>query len=142
MASFVTERWKPLPLTEPVNFKSKLQKGNRIQVPKLIRWLFKLEPTQTLKVEVRPEGSFEAEEFYVCMKKDGRITIPKLILQLLEEDEEESLVDYVLNVSLEPCSSAWCRIEKGDWRNAQESLGSELGYIQIWNMDYEVKSSF
>jgi len=27
-------------------------------------------------------------------------------------------------------------------REATLNLGSELGYIQIWNMDYEVKGSF
>jgi len=33
-----------LPLTEKVKFKTLLQHGNRIQVPKLVRWQFKMEP--------------------------------------------------------------------------------------------------
>jgi len=94
-----------LPLTESVDFKARLQKGNRIQIPRLIRWQFKMEPSQVLKVTVRPEGlGFSEEEFYARMNRDGRITIPKLILDILE-DEDESLVGYVLKVSLEPVES-------------------------------------
>jgi hypothetical protein len=35
-----------LPLTERVEFKAVLQKGNRVQIPKLVRWRFKLETDQ------------------------------------------------------------------------------------------------
>ena len=41
-----------MPLTEKINFKTKLQKGNRIQVPQLIRWEFKAETNQLLNVGV------------------------------------------------------------------------------------------
>jgi hypothetical protein len=47
-----------MPLTEKITFKTTLQKGNRIQVPKLIRWQFKLEPTQTLKVGVIAQNTW------------------------------------------------------------------------------------
>ena len=58
-----------------------------------------------LKVEVKPEGTIGIrEEFFARMNKDGRITIPKLILELLEDAVETSLVGYALEVSLEPCS--------------------------------------
>ena len=56
-----------------------------------------------LKVEVKTEG-YSEEEFYACMSKDGRLTIPKLALELLQE-EDKSLVGYILIVSLEPCLS-------------------------------------
>ena len=39
-----------MPLTELVNFKTRLQRGNRIQLPKLVRWKYKLEQDQVLKV--------------------------------------------------------------------------------------------
>ena len=91
-----------MPLTESVSFKATMQKGNRIQVPRLIRWQFKLESTQVLNVSVKVVGSFGVrEEFYARMSKDGRITIPKLFVDLLKE-EEESLVDYALEVILSP----------------------------------------
>jgi len=37
-----------MPLTEKVTFKTLLQKGNRLQVPELIRWQFKMESNQIL----------------------------------------------------------------------------------------------
>lgn len=64
-------------MTEYVEFKAELQKGNRIQIPRLIRWQFKLEPTQVLKVKVQPIGAIMVhEEFFAKMSKDGRITVP------------------------------------------------------------------
>ena len=53
----VTLRGLSAPLTEAVEFKTVLQKGNRVQPPKLIRWKFKLETDQILKVTVFPAKS-------------------------------------------------------------------------------------
>ena len=64
-----------MPLTEKITFKSVLQKGNRIQVPQLIRWQFKLQPDQILKVSEAERAGYEP--FYAKMGKDGRIYIPK-----------------------------------------------------------------
>jgi bifunctional DNA-binding transcriptional regulator/antitoxin component of YhaV-PrlF toxin-antitoxin module len=97
-----------MPLTEEVSFKAMLQKGNRVQIPKLIRWQFKMEPQQVLKVKVNagsPIGS--KETFYAKMSRDGRIAIPKLTLELLRnEDDEESLVGSIFEVQLEPAKGA------------------------------------
>lgn len=94
-----------MPLTEPVNFKTMLQKGNRIQLPKLVRWRFKLEPNQVLKVTLTATNVFGAWEiFYARMDKSGRITIPKLTLELLQSKthEKQSLTGAVMEVRLEP----------------------------------------
>ena len=94
-----------MPLTEPVNFKTMLQKGNRIQLPKLVRWRFKLEPNQVLKVTLTATNVFGAwETFYARMDKSGRITIPKLTLELLQSKthEKQSLTGAVMEVRLEP----------------------------------------
>ena len=94
-----------LPLTEAIGFKCALQKGNRIQVPKLVRWQFKMEATQVLKVTVNVSGSFDnSESFYARMSKDGRITVPWLTLILLQKRTtgEKSLRTYALEVKLEP----------------------------------------
>ena len=90
-----------MPLTESVSFKAILQKGDRIQIPRLLRWQFKLEPTQILEIQVTLEGSFNEEEFLGRMNNDGRITIPKLIMNLLKEDEE-NLEGHVFRVMLTP----------------------------------------
>jgi len=97
-----------MPLTEKVFFKAVLQRGNRVQVPRLIRWQFKLEPVQLLHVRVRSqEGASGEEVFYMRMTRDGRLTIPKLALRTLQDDSgQESLVGYVLEIALKPTSGA------------------------------------
>jgi len=51
-----------MPLTEKVTFKGELQKRNRSQVPKLIRRLHKMEPTQILKVTIDVVNAFDEDE--------------------------------------------------------------------------------
>ena len=91
-----------LPLTEKVAFKAMLQTGNRIQIPKIIRWQYKLEPNQTLKATVTITQLIKIQEtFYTKITKDGRILIPKLILELIGKREIE-LTHHVLEISIEP----------------------------------------
>jgi len=71
----------------------------------LIRWQFKLEPTQVLEVTVKPVGAIGIrEKFFARLSSDGRLTIPRLVVDLLKE-EEESLVGSVLEVDLQPTSA-------------------------------------
>jgi len=91
-----------LPFTEPVSFKVVPQRGNKVQVPRLLRWQYRMEPDQVLRVEVRSEEFFGSESFLGRMRKDGRLTIPRLTLKLLRGDEEGNLEGYVLEVILEP----------------------------------------
>lgn len=70
-----------------------------------------------LKVKVQPVGAIGLrEESYARMSQDGRITIPKLLVDLLKEDleEKESLVDYAIEVTLQQtkesrasCKRSW-----------------------------------
>ena len=93
-----------LPLTERVEFKAILQKGNRVQLPKLVRWRFKLESNQVLKVSATAVNVFGGwETFYATMDKSGRITIPKLALkQLGSRRQDVVLVGAMFLVRLEP----------------------------------------
>ena len=60
--------WERLHLTEFVGFKVKFQGGNRVQVPRLIRWQFKLESPQVLRVKVKLVGAIVSlEEFFARM---------------------------------------------------------------------------
>jgi hypothetical protein len=98
-------RFKGVPLTEPVDFKTRLQMGNRFQLPKLVRWRYKLECDQVLRVKVSVVGSFGGwESFYARMDKSGRIAIPALTRKLLDSTkrDEQSLVGSVLEIRLEP----------------------------------------
>jgi bifunctional DNA-binding transcriptional regulator/antitoxin component of YhaV-PrlF toxin-antitoxin module len=93
-----------VPLTEAVSFKTCLQKGNRVQVPKPVRWQFKLEASQVLRVMVcLVDVRMSWETFYGRMDESGRITIPKLTLSLLQSKaDQQSLIGAVMEVNLEP----------------------------------------
>jgi bifunctional DNA-binding transcriptional regulator/antitoxin component of YhaV-PrlF toxin-antitoxin module len=93
-----------MPLTEYISFKTVLQKGNRIQLPKLVRWKYKLEQDQVLKVSVTTLNVFGWETFYARMDKSGRITIPKLTRSLLESSarDKQSLTGAVIKVNIGP----------------------------------------
>ena len=91
-----------MPLTQKVSFKTMLQKGNRVQVPKLVRWQFKMDTEQVLKVSVTAFNLWsDWQTFYARMGRDGRITVPKLQRELLR-GKEQDLTCYVMEVTLEP----------------------------------------
>lgn len=91
-----------LPLTQSVTFKTMLQKQNRLQVPLLVRWKFRLESSEVLRVTVNMAGMWGDEESFLArMLKDGRIVVPKLTLALLKDDES-SVEGQVMEVTLEP----------------------------------------
>ena len=61
-----------MPLTQKVTFTAMLQGWNRVQIPKLIRWQFKMEPSQILKVSVKAINVWTGWQFfYAKMGKDG-----------------------------------------------------------------------
>jgi bifunctional DNA-binding transcriptional regulator/antitoxin component of YhaV-PrlF toxin-antitoxin module len=93
-----------MPLTHSVSFKAAIGKGNRIQIPTLIRWEFKLEPTQLLTISIRHFNRGIEETFYTKMNKDGRITIPKINAELIKTQlhKEATLSDYAFEITLRP----------------------------------------
>ncbi len=61
-----------------------------------------MDSQQVLEVKVKLAGSFGGvERFYTKMGRDGRVTIPKLPLELLR-DKEQSVVGTALEVDLKP----------------------------------------
>jgi hypothetical protein len=91
-----------MPLTEKVTFTAALQSANTLQVPKLIRWQFKLDSNQTLKVGVNFIDLHKGcQFFYTKMRKDGRITLPKLVLSRFM-GEQANAAGFVLEIMLEP----------------------------------------
>ncbi|HEX7482216.1 MAG TPA: hypothetical protein VF350_01950 [Candidatus Bathyarchaeia archaeon] len=91
-----------MPLTERVCFKTKLQRGNRLQIPKYVRWHYKLEPTQIIEVTVKIVGVWRSPESFLSrISKDGRIVIPKLLIALFE-DGKPNLDNHVAEVWLDP----------------------------------------
>jgi hypothetical protein len=97
-------RESALVLTGHVEFKAVLQRGNRIQVPRLVRWSYKMKASQVLKVSVHFEGDWSSrEEFFAQISKDGRICVPKLTCGLLKAAyEEESIIGAIVVVLLRP----------------------------------------
>jgi DNA-binding transcriptional regulator/RsmH inhibitor MraZ len=91
-----------VPLTQKVSFKTMLQKGNRVQVPKVVSWQFKMDTEQVLKVSVTAINVWSGwQSFYAQMDKSGRVTIPKLTRELLR-DKEKSLTGCIMEVMVEP----------------------------------------
>ena len=89
-----------MPLTGRVTFKRPLEGCNKVQVPKIIRWQFKLEPDQVLRVGICGLGDGQ-EFFYTRMGKDGRIFIPKAVL-FAAHGKEENLAGHLVDITLEP----------------------------------------
>jgi len=67
----------------PETFHARVQKQMRVQLPRLLRWKYKLSPGEVMKVRVTtpPIGS---QKFYARLQKGGRITIPKITAELLD----------------------------------------------------------
>jgi len=92
-----------VPLTQNVTFQGVLEKGNRVQIPKLILWQFKIETDQVLKVGVNARESYRGWQFfYAKMDKQGRILVPKLTLSVMAREENQIFVGQVLEVILQP----------------------------------------
>ena len=78
-----------MPLTQKVTFKAAFQKGNRILIPKLIRWQFKIETQQVLKIGIKILGTGGGWQFfYAKMTRDGQLNISKMTLALLQGEKE------------------------------------------------------
>ncbi len=94
-----------MPLTDKVSFETRLQKGNRIQVPKLVRWRYKLESKQILIVSLHATGYWgDYGVFYSRMDKSGRINVPKLTLTIMRNPmrEKRELVGAIMKVTVTP----------------------------------------
>jgi len=73
-----------------------------VQVPKYVRWHYKLETTQILEVTVSILGVWPLPQIFLSrISKDGRIVIPKLTMALFE-DGKPNLYGYVAVVRLAP----------------------------------------
>jgi len=87
-----------LPLTERLSFKTRLQKGNRVQIPKYVRWHYKLETTQIIEATVSILGAWRPPQIFLSrISKDGRIVIPKLTI-ILFKDGKPNVDGYVADV--------------------------------------------
>ena len=93
-----------VPLSQKVTFQAALEARNKVQVPKLIRREFKMEPDQVLLVGVGIRNSLkDLEFFYARMTKDARIRIPKTARSNLQ-NEDTTLAGQILELTLEPAS--------------------------------------
>ena len=90
-----------MPLTTRVSFKVQMQNQNRFQIPKIVRWEYKIEPTQTLNVTLRTFDIGFEESFLAKMLPDGRITVPRIVIAQLQQ-RMPNLKANVIEVALEP----------------------------------------
>lgn len=59
-----------------VSFLARLQAENRIQIPVEVRWRYKLEPGQILRLKIHPVSGFSSEEFHSRLQHGGRVNVP------------------------------------------------------------------
>jgi bifunctional DNA-binding transcriptional regulator/antitoxin component of YhaV-PrlF toxin-antitoxin module len=97
-----------MPLTEIASFKAKLENRNRIQIPNLLRWRYKMEQGELLKANVRVFGSenYEEEIFLTKMTSDGRLTIPKITMNVFKQREEKNMTGCILEVTISPAGGS------------------------------------
>ena len=88
-----------MPLDQIVRFKNPIEKCGKVQVPKIIRWQFKMEPDQILKVGIYGRGG--QESYYAKMGKDGRIYIPKTIL-FCAFGKVDNLTGTLVEIAIQP----------------------------------------
>lgn len=94
-------------MTEPVSFKARVQRYNRIQIPVKVRWAYRLEPSEVFRVDLRI--GYHCEEFHGRMSKDGRLTIPlRIAEQWLHPGDPlyTALAGHMAKVTLYPIHSA------------------------------------
>ena len=72
-----------MPLSCDEEFLARVERYGRVQVPVLIRWKHKLEAGEVLSVYVRLTKRFGSESFYARLSKDGRFTIPRVVVEEL-----------------------------------------------------------
>ena len=97
-----------MPLTEIATFKAKLTRKNQIQIPRLLRWRYKMEHGELLKVNITPYNSesYQEEQFLAKMARDGRLTVPKLTIEVLKQREEKNLTGAILEVIVSPAGGS------------------------------------
>ena len=93
-----------MPLSESAHFKTKLTARNQIQLPRILRGQNKIEAGETFRVMVEVWGSHNSREqvFLAKTSADGRLTIPKITMEILEDMEEKKLVGAIFDVSIFP----------------------------------------
>ena len=88
-----------MPLTQRVTFKVQLQNQNRFQIPKVIRWQYKLEPSQIMKITLRI-FNISFYESFLGKLPDCRVTVPRIVIvQLLQRmpDLKASFIEIYLD---------------------------------------------
>jgi len=86
-----------LPLERQEEFTGVMQKNNRVQVPVLIRWKHRLEPSEILHIYVYNVKEYTGEGFYVRLSRDGRFTIPPKVAKRIDAKP-----GTILKVTLHP----------------------------------------
>ena len=90
-----------MPLTRRVTFKVQLQNQNRFQIPKMVRWEYKLEPSQPMKITLRVFNVVFNESFLGKMLPDGRVTVPRIVMVELRRRMPDLKAESI-EVALEP----------------------------------------
>jgi len=66
-----------------------------------------MEPGELLRVTVKPlePESYREEELLAKTATDGRLTVPKLTMKILEREEEKSFTGAIFEVTIRPAGN-------------------------------------
>jgi len=95
-------------------FLARAQRNNRVQVSVLIRWKHKLEAGEVLRVYIYFTEKSGSEGFCARMNRDGRFTIPKVVVEKLGIEprdmikvtlypQTKTIISSTLHVSVRAC---------------------------------------
>ncbi len=65
-------------------FHAKVQKALRLQVPRVLRWKYKLEAGMVLRVQVEKVDTCKSHTYLTRLQCSGRISIPKIAAEIVE----------------------------------------------------------
>lgn len=80
-----------MPMLHDEEFLARLQRGNRVQIPVLVRWKHRLDAGEVLRVYIVNRKARRRGSFYARVGKDGRFTIPRIIVEELEAEPGDVL---------------------------------------------------
>ena len=88
-------------MTEGAVFKTRIHRGNRLQIPKYFRWGYQLKTTEILKATIPVVNGYASHKLSNKTKQRRKNTTPRLIIQLLTPkptDDQDYIIQVMLNL--------------------------------------------
>ena len=78
------KRMKEQSIAKFETFHVRVQKALRLQVPRVLRWKYKLEAGMVFRVQVEKVDTCKSHTYLTRLQRSGRISIPKIAAEIIE----------------------------------------------------------